>query len=190
MEFMKTIAGTAMAVALATAGSAAAETYTFSAAPDQGWAPFSFSFTTPGLLAAGDPFTFSSFTVTNGASSYLISQGSSTTLATQGNCFLFGSAGETLVNGANTQCSLGVPASGDALMWFFTGDPSLPSAPGTYANEYVALFSSDSPTGQDFAGVITVANVPEPGSWAMMFLGLGAIGAGLRARRRVAPAIS
>ncbi|MGZ3377905.1 MAG: PEPxxWA-CTERM sorting domain-containing protein [Phenylobacterium sp.] len=190
MKCIASVAGAAMAVALAAAGSAAAETYTFSAAPDQGWSPFSFSFTTPDLLSPGEPFSFTSFKVTNGDQSYLISQGSSTTLATQGNCFLFASAGETLANGAGVQCGLGTPASGDASMWFFTGAPTLPSAPGAYANEYVAIFASDSPGGQDFAGVITIAGgggvVPEPAAWALMIGGFGLAGVALRRRRALA----
>ncbi len=180
----KLLAAVSVAALCAAAAAQAAVTYTFSAAPDSGWDAFSFSFTSPTILSAGDAFSFAPFTMTNGAMSYQIGVGTSTALDSQGNCFLFASAGETLVNGAATQCSLGGLAPGHASMWFFSGDTSLPTALGTYSDRYVVVFADGAPTGTDFAGVIIISDgVPEPAAWALMIGGFGLAGVALRRRR-------
>ncbi len=173
---------------LGAATSADALTYTFSAAPDNGWTPFTFSFNTATFLNAGDPIPPVAFTVTNGSFSYLIDNSASTSLASQGRCFLFGTGDQALQNGANTQCSLGNPPSGDADMWFFDGDPAFPSALGVYANQYVVIFAGDAPTGTDFNGVITISDVPEPATWTLLIGGFTMVGGAMR-RRRPAQAV-
>jgi hypothetical protein len=179
----------AFAGLLAFGGAAnAALTYTFSVAPDGGWDPFSFSFTTPTFLAAGDPFSFTPFTITNGAFSYLINTSGSTTLATQGRCFLFGSGDQVLQNGANTQCQLGNGPAGQADFWVFDGNTSLPTTVGLISGLYVAIFTGDPTFGQDFNATLdisgTATTVPEPASWALMLGGFTLIGTAMRRRNR------
>jgi len=45
-------------------------------------------------------------------------------------------------------------------------------------------------TGGSYAGVLNVAPVPEPATWAMMILGMGMVGMGLRMRRRAVAAFA
>ena len=179
----------AVASLLAFGGAAnAALTYSFSAAPDNGWDPFSFSFTTPTFLAAGDPIPFTPFTITNGAFSYLITTSGSTTLATQGRCFLFGSGDQVLQNGANTQCQLFGPPAGHADFWVFDGAVTLPTTVGLISGLYVAVFSGDVDVGSDFNATLdisgTATTVPEPASWALLVGGFTLIGTAMRRRNR------
>ena len=175
---------TAAAGALALASPAAAGVkYTFKASPDGGWAPFSFSFTTSAILSAGDPFSFTPFTLKNGSNSYLVSEGTSASQSgPTGSCFLFASAGLSLSNGANTSCGLPPPGAGQVDMWFFAPNPDLPSSVGTYPGQFVQLFSGDAPLGSA-RGEITIS-VPEPSTWAMMLIGVAGLGAVARFARR------
>lgn len=173
----------AIAGLLSVATAADALTYTFSAAPDNGWTPFSFSFNTPTFLNAGDPIPLVSFTVTNGSFSYLIDNSASTSLASQGRCFLFGTGDQVFPNGDNVQCSLFSPPAGDADMWFYDGNPTFPNALGTYSNQYLFILAGDAPSGTDFNAVITISNVPEPATWSLLIGGFTVIGGVMRRRR-------
>lgn len=150
-------------------------TYSFSAQPD-GWQPINFSFTVPNLLQAGDAFSFTAFTISDGVNNWLIDHGTTTTLSTQGRCFLFASAGIVLPNGAETECGLGTP-SGGANFWFFDGATQLPTAPGVINGLYVTPFSADSAVSgnADFNGKLSISAVPElSGGW-LLLAGLGLV---------------
>ncbi len=56
---------------------------------------------------------------------------------------------------------------------------------GVFDNADLGVFDSAAGISQGVeAGTLTIAAVPEPATWAMMLLGVGAIGAGLRMARR------
>ena len=58
-------------------------------------------------------------------------------------------------------------------------------ASATFAGETVAeLLASPTPIDTPFSATFTVASVPEPGTWAMMLVGAGAMGFALRSKRR------
>ena len=71
----------------------------------------------------------------------------------------------------------GVPGSGFAETQF---TPSLVAGPYSVTERYTIVASS---SGQSNAG-ISIAVVPEPGTWALMIMGFGGAGAMLRSRRR------
>ncbi|HEY2052061.1 MAG TPA: PEPxxWA-CTERM sorting domain-containing protein [Caulobacteraceae bacterium] len=59
------------------------------------------------------------------------------------------------------------------------------TASATFAGESVAqLLASPLPIDTPFSATFTFAMVPEPATWAMMLVGVGAIGFGLRSTRR------
>jgi hypothetical protein len=65
-------------------------------------------------------------------------------------------------------------------------------ATGGFLGEGAIDFTSGKPVSHiDFTGTITASGlVPEPGTWAMLICGFGAIGGTLRARRRVIGAMA
>lgn len=167
----------ALALTLATTAQVASAQYTYSfSAQPTGWQAISFSFTVPDLLQAGDPFSFTPFSISDGLNSWVIDHGTSTTLASQGRCFLFASAGVALPNGADVECGLGTPAGG-ANFWFYDGQTSLPTAPGVVSNLYVVPFADGSPVSgnADFNGQLTISAVPEMSGGWLLLAGLGLI---------------
>jgi hypothetical protein len=155
-------------VGILLSGSALADvTYTFSASPSPVQS-FSFSFQTPNFLGPGDPFTFTPFTIIDGNSvPWTISSGASTYISSNGGCFLFGSGDQTLPNGQDTNCELGIPSAG-ADMWFYQGgsqSSTFPTTDGTFSGYYVVVFYPGGP-GTDNSGTIAVTGVavPEPTS--------------------------
>ena len=76
-----------------------------------------------------------------------------------------------------------------------SGTPLAPSSTGTAAtlldilkpgDYYLQLKTVKAPKELLTGGVTLLAAVPEPATWAAMLMGLGLVGAGLRARRRAA----
>ncbi len=172
----------ALALTLATTAPVALAQYTYSfSAQPEGWQPISFSFTVPDLLQAGDAFSFTPFTISDGLNSWLIDHGTSTTLASQGRCFLFASAGIDLPNGADVQCGLGTPDSG-ANFWFYDGQTALPSSAGLVSGLYVVPYAGGSPVSgnADFNGQLSISAVPEMSGGWLLLAGLGLVALGRR----------
>lgn len=88
-----------------------------------------------------------------------------------------------------------VPVDGQGLVFSVATNPNLDAGLNIWSNgggSYTAFLAGNAPVGSDsiiyngYNGsfTTTVAAVPEPAAWAMMLLGVGFIGAGLRMARR------
>lgn len=74
---------------------------------------------------------------------------------------------------------------GDAVVYEHTGPARELDNPALFDSRLAAgTFTSVAPTNQSFAQVAAVSAVPEPAAWAMMILGMGAIGGVMRRRVR------
>ncbi|HET9161037.1 MAG TPA: FxDxF family PEP-CTERM protein [Caulobacteraceae bacterium] len=70
----------------------------------------------------------------------------------------------------------------------FHGLDGFPVASGLHTIHVIGNISGDGGTYQGSVNVLTA--VPEPATWAMMILGMGMVGFGLRMRRRTASAVA
>jgi hypothetical protein len=144
-----------------------------------GTAPVYDKFTIP----AGTFDTVAQFQLSNTTSNQNTIAGTFELFSCAGNC-----SGTALVPTAGTEIDfapLGPPTGGTVKKPFpktqaVTLEDNL--AAGNYFVEFVLSGGSPSPANDPFSGSITIAAVPEPGTWAMMILGF--LGVGFVAYRR------
>lgn len=144
---------------------------------------FSFSFTVPTFVTAGESPSFTPFTITDGTNSVTLTED----LAVAGigfGDFEFGtSTGSTLESGGITWS----PPDGGAIIFDLA---SLPTADGTYSFEATGggFYYASGEDLLDGTATLTISAVPEPTSVILMSPML--LGLALVARRRIARRLS
>jgi len=153
-----------------------------------GFQPFSFSFTVPTFVTDGQSPAFTPFTMTFGTHSYkMINDLAGTAFGPTG-CFLFGTGGTGVILPG---CTISVPTTdGDGTLQLDVPG-GLPTATGMRTLGVSAGFFGTGVTNviAGFGGTLDitpVTPVPEPGSVALLSLGVAAAGWKLRKRRGVA----
>lgn len=101
--------------------------------------------------------------------------------------FEFGS-GDTLFGTQSGALTVGIPGVFNNLQNYVVagGTGIFAGATGTFTGIGTLSFLAGPPRGeQSFSGLLDIAAVPEPASWAMMIAGFGLAGGVLRGRRNV-----
>jgi hypothetical protein len=138
--------------------------YQFDVNDVTGVQPFSFSLTSPALIADGASLNFGPFAVTDGTDSWTMLQGSA-----DQPCFEFGGAAAQLAT-----CGFAIPDSPFAGAFYVNINGGvLPNATGAYSfvGQGVFVTSSGASVSPTFTGNLAVSNtpaVPEPGSMALL----------------------
>jgi hypothetical protein len=150
--------------------------------------PFSFSFTVPTFVTAGQSPAFTPFTVTAGTHSYKMTNDLAGVIGTVG-CFVFSTGGVPI----SPPCAFTPSATdGDGAISLDTSG-GLPTATGLQTLDALSSFGAfGTGAGVEFPqlggtlDITSVTSVPEPASAALLSLGIAAVGWKLRKRRGVA----
>ena len=122
---------------------------------------FSFSFTAPTYLQAGETPIITDFTPTDGNNSWTMTKGIATVINTgtpfEEGCFMFGTPFANLAPVLSFgSCAAGAGGPGYQAAFFVLTKGGLPTAPGTYTGlQFSGPFGA--PTGTEYIGLITNA---------------------------------